>query len=148
MEKNSSRKYQLQLSILRCFLFISSKNSNESEYTCGEILKAKKARKLIIPFLIDESDYNEKFEILLLPLNHIDYVNQPNTALPELLRTVNKEKDRIRLPEFGISRLKEHKLFSILNIVSLQSLRFVVKEAICSQCCDHIHDEVVDRPVP
>ena len=52
------------------------------------------------------------------------------------------------LPEFGISRLKEHKLFSILNIVSFQSLRFVVKEAICSQCCDHIHDEVVDRPVP
>ena len=54
----------------------------------------------------------------------------------------------IFLPEFGISRLKEHKLFSILNIVSFQSLRFVVKEAICSQCCEHIHDEVVDRPVP
>ena len=52
------------------------------------------------------------------------------------------------IPEFGIGRLKEHKLFSILNIVSFQSLRFVVKEAICSQCCDHIHDEVVDRPVP
>ena len=53
-----------------------------------------------------------------------------------------------KVSEFGISRLKEHKLFIILNIVSFQSLRFVVKEAICSQCCDHIHDEVVDRPVP
>ena len=83
----------------KMLVFVSSKNSNESEYTCGEILKAKKAKKLIIPFLIDECEYNEKFEILLLPLNHIDYVNQPNTALPELLRTVNKEKERIRLFE-------------------------------------------------
>lgn len=83
----------------KMLVFVSSKNSNESEYTCGEILKAKKAKKLIIPFLIDECEYNEKFEILLLPLNHIDYVNQPNTALTELLRTVNKEKERIRLLE-------------------------------------------------
>jgi formylglycine-generating enzyme required for sulfatase activity len=83
----------------KMLVFVSSKNSNESEYTCGEILKAKKTKKLIIPFLIDECEYNEKFEILLLPLNHIDYVNQPNTALPELLRTVNKEKERIRLIE-------------------------------------------------
>lgn len=83
----------------KMLVFISSKNSNESEYTCGEILKAKKAKKLIIPFLIDECEYNEKFEILMLPLNHIDYVNQPNTALPELLRTVKKEKERIRLLE-------------------------------------------------
>lgn len=83
----------------KMLLFVSSKNSNESEYTCGEILKAKKAKKLIIPFLIDECDYNEKFEILLLPLNHVDYVNQPNTALPELLRTIKKEKERIRQDE-------------------------------------------------
>lgn len=83
----------------KMLVFISSKNSNKSEYTCGEILKAKKAKKLIIPFLIDESEYNEKFEILLLPLNHIDYVNQPNTALPELLRTVNNEKKRIKYIE-------------------------------------------------
>ena len=83
----------------KMLVFVSSKNSNESEYTCGEILKAKKTKKTIIPFIIDECDFNEKFEILLLPLNHIDYVNQPNTALPELLRTVNKEKERIRLIE-------------------------------------------------
>ena len=58
------------------------------------------------------------------------------------------QKDYNDRPEFGISRLKEHKLFCILDVVSIQGLRFVVKEAICSQCCDYIHDEVVDRPVP
>ena len=83
----------------KMLVFVSSKNSNKSEYTCGEILKAKKAKKLIIPFLIDECEYNEKFEILLLPLNHIDYVSQPNTAFPELLRTVEKEKEKIKLIE-------------------------------------------------
>lgn len=83
----------------KMLLFVSSKYSNESEYTCGEILKAKKAKKLIIPFLIDDCDYNAKFEILLLPLNHIDFVAQPQTAFPELLRTVKKEKERLRLVE-------------------------------------------------
>ena len=79
----------------RMLVFVSSKNSNESEYTCGEILKAKKEKKQIIPFRIDKNDYNEKFEILLLPLQHIDYVEQPDTALSNLLSTVNREKKRI-----------------------------------------------------
>ena len=83
----------------KMFVFISSKNSNVSEYTCGEILKAKKADKLIIPILIDKSDYNKKFEILLLPLNHIDYVEQPKTPLPELLRTILNEKERLEIIE-------------------------------------------------
>ena len=90
----------------KMLVFISSENSNASEYTCGEILKAKKAKKLIIPFLINECDYNPKFEILLLPLNHIDYVAQPNTALPELLRTVKREKKRIEKIEADSTRVK------------------------------------------
>lgn len=90
----------------KMLVFISSENSNASEYTCGEILKAKKAKKLIIPFLINECDYNPKFEILLLPLNHIDYVKQPNSAIPELLRTVKKEKERIEKIEADLDKLK------------------------------------------
>lgn len=91
----------------KMLVFISSENSNVSEYTCGEILKAKKAKKLIIPFLINQCDYNPKFEILLLPLNHIDYVAQPNTALPELLRTVKKEKEKIEKIEADSDRSKQ-----------------------------------------
>ena len=79
----------------KMIVFISSENSNVSEYTCVEILKAKKANKKIIPFRIDECDYNPNFDMLLLPLNHIDYMAQPNTALPKLLLTVKKEKERI-----------------------------------------------------
>lgn len=79
----------------KMLVFVSSKSSNESEYTCGELLKAKKAKKLIIPFLIDKCDFNDKFEILLLPLQHIDYIEQPDKALAKLLRAVNREKKRI-----------------------------------------------------
>ena len=38
-------------------------------------------------------------------------------------------------------------MFGALYVVSVQSLRFIVKEAVCSQCGYHVHDEVIDRPV-
>ena len=79
----------------RMLVFVASKNSNESEYTCGEILKAKKEKKQIIPFRIDKNDYNEKFEILLLPLQHVDYFEQCDAALSVLLCEVKREKKRI-----------------------------------------------------
>ena len=56
-------------------------------------------------------------------------------------------RDFYILPQFGISHLEKHELFGVLNVVSVQSLRFIVKEAVCSQCGYHVHDEVIDRPV-
>ena len=40
--------------------------------------------------------------------------------------------DNLLLPQFGISHLEKHELFGVLNVVSVQSLRFIVKEAVCS----------------
>lgn len=83
----------------KMLVFVSSMHSNESIYTAGEILEALDGKKLIIPVRIDDCSYNKKFRIPLRPLDYIDYKAQPNTALPELLRTVKKEKERIKLVE-------------------------------------------------
>ena len=79
----------------KMLVFISSEHSNASVYTAGEIFEAHDSKKLIIPVRIDNAPYNEKFRLIVRPLDYIDYQGQPNTALPELLRAVNKEKDRL-----------------------------------------------------
>jgi len=37
-------------------------------------------------------------------------------------------------------------LFSVLNTISLNGLRFVVEETICPKCSDEVHQEIVDIP--
>lgn len=52
-------------------VFFSSKDSNASEWTKGEILAAKKYGKPILPVRLDESEYAEATEIILPPLQYI-----------------------------------------------------------------------------
>jgi len=42
------------------------------------------------------------------------------------------------LRQFGI-RLEQRELFSILNTIPLNSLRFVIEETIGSKCSDEVH---------
>lgn len=79
----------------KLLLFVSSQNSNSSKWTAGEILKAVRLEKNIIPFLIDNSPYGEKFDIALLPIDHIDYTENPKLALENLIRSVNIIKEKI-----------------------------------------------------
>lgn len=57
--------------------------------------------------------------------------------------TPNFEDEYQRLRQFGI-RLEQRELFSVLNTISLNSFRFVVKETICSKCSNEVHQEIVD----
>ena len=79
----------------KILVFVSSKHSNESIYTCGEILDAIDRGMLIIPVKIDDSPYNKKYKLVLRPFDFIDYKAKPNTALPELLRAINEEKTKL-----------------------------------------------------
>ena len=79
----------------KMMVFVSSKNSNSSSYTAGEIIEAINGGKGIIPIRIDDSNYNKHFRILLNPVDYIDYKAHPKTALEDLLRAVNREKKRI-----------------------------------------------------
>ena len=78
----------------KMLVFVSSKHSNASMWTAGEIFEAVDGEKLIIPVRIDDCPYNKRFKLLIRPLDYIDYQGQPNTALPQLLRAVNIEKEK------------------------------------------------------
>lgn len=88
------------------FLFISSENSNISEWTSNEIATAHAYKKKIIPFKYDNSVYNDSVIIYIARLDYIDYPTNPDKSLQRLLLSVQTylkeeaaKKEKARLEE-------------------------------------------------
>ncbi len=56
----------------RLFVFFSSENSNKSPWTTGEVSLAVNKHKPILPVRLDGSEYNVRYELMLVPLQYID----------------------------------------------------------------------------
>lgn len=93
----------------KMLIFISSKHSNESMWTAGEIFEALDGEKAIIPVKIDNCQYNKKFKLLIRPLDYIDYQENPQNALKDLLRAINKVKEDIAQKQREEEKLKQEK---------------------------------------
>ena len=93
----------------KMLIFISSKHSNESMWTAGEIFEALDGEKAIIPVKIDNSQYNKKFKLLIRPLDYIDYQENPQNALKDLLRAINKVKEDIAQKHREEDKLRQEK---------------------------------------
>ena len=93
----------------KILIFISSKHSNESMWTAGEIFEALDGEKAIIPVKIDNSQYNKKFKLLIRPLDYIDYQENPPNALKDLLRAINKVKEDIAQKQREEEKLREER---------------------------------------
>ncbi|KAA3934553.1 TIR domain-containing protein [Bacteroides ovatus] len=93
----------------KILIFISSKHSNESMWTAGEIFEALDGEKAIIPVKIDNSQYNKKFKLLIRPLDYIDYLENPQNALKDLLRAINKVKEDIAQKQREEEKLRQEK---------------------------------------
>lgn len=93
----------------KMLIFISSKHSNESMWTAGEIFEALDGEKAIIPVKIDNSQYNKKFKLLIRPLDYIDYQENPKNALKDLLRAINKVKEDIAQKQREEEKLREER---------------------------------------
>ena len=93
----------------KMLIFISSKPSNESMWTAGEIFEALDGEKAIIPVKIDNSQYNKKFKLLIRPLDYIDYQENPQNALKDLLRAINKVKEDIAQKQREEEKLRQEK---------------------------------------
>lgn len=93
----------------KMLIFISSKHSNESMWTAGEIFEALDGEKAIIPIKIDNSQYNKKFKLLIRPLDYIDYQENPQNALKDLLRAINKVKEDIAQKQREEEKLRQEK---------------------------------------
>lgn len=103
-------------------IFVSSKNSNSSIYTTGEVFEAIENKRLIIPVKIDNSQYNPKFKLLLRPLDFIDYSKVD--ALSDLLRAIEKEKEIIHQKE----EEEKRKLKELEEQKNLAAIKTEVKE--------------------
>lgn len=80
------------IKLSRILLFVSSKHSNLSEWTCDEIATARTYKRKIIPFRIDESEYNETVMLYLAKLDFIDYSKNPVQSLRDLVKSIKKYK--------------------------------------------------------
>ena len=73
----------------KMMIFVSSEHSNDSQWTTGEIFEALEQKKLIVPFKIDNSQYNKKFRMMVRPLDFIEYYSSPEVAFESLLKTID-----------------------------------------------------------
>ena len=108
----------------KMLIFISSKHSNASIWTAGEIFEAVDGQKVIIPIKIDDSQYNNKFKLLIRPLDYIDYQESPKNALKNIIRAINKVKEDIEQKqreeeEIRLKREAEAKKEKIKNEISI-----------------------------
>ena len=84
------------------FIFISSNNSNSSEWTIKEIATANTYHKKIIPVRLDEALYSEQIIMYLASLNHIDIFSNPEKELQHLVDDIKNflsQRDRKKLDE-------------------------------------------------
>lgn len=78
-------------------LYVSSVNSNSSEWTRSEIAVAHSYKKKIIPFKIDDSLYDDSVIIYLATLDYIDYRVNPDKAIHDLLEGVKNYLEKRKM---------------------------------------------------
>ena len=81
------------------FLFVSSHNSNKSIWTKREILEASDSGKDIIPFKIDDCEYDRSVKFELRPFDFIEYYSDKDEAIQKLVRSVNMYKEELARKE-------------------------------------------------
>lgn len=131
----------------KIFLFISSKNSNASEWTSNEIATAHAYKKKIIPFRYDDSVYNDSVIIYIARLDYIEYQSNPSKALSRLLSSIQtylksekdreekeKEAEERRLNEEKSKQEQANKLQQIREqIENLETRKYQIEQEISEQ---------------
>lgn len=91
--QNFVEKIVTNIENAKIFLFLSTANSNKSQWTCKEIATADKLGKHIIPIRIDTTPYNKNVLFRIADLDYIDYYTNPQKGLVDLLKSINSYLD-------------------------------------------------------
>lgn len=102
------------------FLFISTRNSNASEWTSAEIATARSYGKRIIPFRYDDSNYNDAVILHLSYLDHIEYWKNHEKAMARLIESI---RNGLREEQEKAERLREER-----NVKEQQALAKAQRE--------------------
>lgn len=73
------------------FVFVSTENSNSSQWTQNEVCVAQQYKKPILPIKCDDSAYATSVIMYLAMLDYCDFRNMPENAIQQLVDSV-KEK--------------------------------------------------------
>ena len=94
-------------------LFVSSINSNASEWTAGEIGTAHLYKKKIIPFRLDESPFARSIIVKIASLNFIEYYQNREKALSELVKSITAYKGELEQKRIeNEERIKQQELLA------------------------------------
>ena len=94
----------------KIFIFVSSENSNKSEWTGNEIATAHEFKKKIIPFRIDDSTYNESVILYIAKLDYINYNANKESALKQLVSSVQNHKMKIEKEQIEKEREQQRQV--------------------------------------
>lgn len=105
-------------------LFLSSKNSNESEWVSKEILFAHDNNKEILPIRLDETSYNVDFALILTGIDYIEYFKNPKHKITDIIENILGDFQEIgidnktpnHLSDCPVSNQKERKGCLSLNV--------------------------------
>ena len=79
----------------RVFVFLSSENSNKSEWTTSEIATANSLKKRIIPVLLDGSTYHDDVILYLSRLSHIEFAVNPEKGCQDLVNAIKAHLEQM-----------------------------------------------------
>ena len=99
----------------KIFLFISTANSNASDWTKKEIATANFLKKKIIPFRIDESEYADSVLLILSGLDHAELFKDGDRAFDVMLASVKENLKEIKEKETK-EEIKRHRIGRINNL--------------------------------
>lgn len=91
----------------KMFVFLSTVNSNQSEWTAREIATAHMHKKKIIPVRIDDSVYHDDVILYISLSSHVDYYDNPEKGRQELIRSINAYLAEEKLAE--VQKIAEEK---------------------------------------
>lgn len=87
-----------QIRNAKVFLFVSSQNANQSDWTLNEIATARNYGKRIIPFRYDNTPYDTSIMIYVAGLQYVSFQDNPEKAMSDLVVAIHRAMGKEDLP--------------------------------------------------
>lgn len=98
-----------QIRNAKVFLFVSSQNANQSDWTLNEIATARNYGKRIIPFRYDNTPYDTSIMIYVAGLQYVSFHDNPEKAMSDMVSAIRRAigKDDLPVENCGTQSLKK-----------------------------------------
>lgn len=97
--QNFVDKIVTNLEASRLFLFLSTANANQSDWTCKEIASAAELGKPIIPVRIDSTPYNRKVMFRIADIDYVPYYQNPEKGMDSMVESIRHHLEELAARE-------------------------------------------------